>query len=118
MVAMADGSELGVVVVASEAAACPVPPAALETTPVVGRTEGVMAQGPLDTAVIAEETGRELSLVLPLEGRHPPTRDEPPLWWVSQWDPSSELFTLDDAAEGMEREKLSEGFMVALEALN
>jgi len=37
---------------------------------------------------------------------------------VSPWDPSAELFTLDDAAEGMEREKLSEGFTVVLEALN
>ena len=68
--------------------------------------------------MVAKETGRELSLVLPSEGHHPPTRDEPSLWWVSPWDPSSELFTLDDAAEGMERDKLSEGFTDALEALN
>ena len=77
-----------------------------------------MAQGPSDTTAIAEETSRELSLVLPSEGHHPPTRDEPPLRWVSPWDSLSELFTLDDAAEGMEREKLSEGFMTTLEALN
>ena len=32
-------------------------------------------------------------------------------------DPSSELFTLDDVAEGMERENLNEGFMATLEAL-
>ena len=44
--------------------------------------------------------------------------DEPPLRWVSPWEPSSELFTLDDAAEGMEWEKLSEGFTATLEALN
>ena len=37
---------------------------------------------------------------------------------VNLRDPSSELFTLDDAAEGMEREKLSEGFTATLEALN
>ena len=67
---------------------------------------------------VAEETGRELSLALPSEGRHPPTQDEPVFWWVSPWDPSSELFTLDDAAEGMEREKLREGFTTMLEALN
>ena len=29
-----------------------------------------------------------------------------------------ELFTLDDAAEGMERESLNEGIMAVLEALN
>jgi len=31
---------------------------------------------------------------------------------------SSELFTLDDAAKGMERESLNEGITAALEALN
>ena len=67
---------------------------------------------------VAEETDRELSLVLTSKGHHPPVWDEPPLRWVSPWDPSSELFILDDAAEGMEWEKLSEGFMAALEALN
>ena len=59
-----------------------------------------------------------MSLVLPSKGHHSPMQDEPSLWWVSPWDPSSELFTLDDAVEGMEREKLSEGFMAMLEALN
>ena len=41
-------------------------PVTQETTPVVGRTEGVMAEGPPNTAVVAEETGRELPLVLTL----------------------------------------------------
>ena len=68
--------------------------------------------------MIVEETSKELSLALPSEGHHPPTWDEPLFWWVSLWDPSLELFTLDDAAEGMEREKLREGFMATLEALN
>ena len=56
---------------------------ARETTPIVGRTEGVVAEGPSDTAVVAEETGRELSLVLTPWGSHLPTWDEPLLWWVS-----------------------------------
>ena len=60
----------------------------------------------------------ELSLALTSESHHPPARVEPLLRWVSPWDPSSELFTLDDAAEGMEREKLHEGFTAMLEALN
>ena len=94
------------------------PPAAPETMPAVGRTEGVMTQGPSGTMAVAEETGRELCLVPPLEGHHSLMQDEPPFRWVSPWDPSSKLFTLDDATEGMEREKLSEGFMAALEALN
>ena len=77
-----------------------------------------MAKGPSDTVVVAEEIDRELSLVLTLESHQPPAWDEPPFRWVSLWDPSSELFTLDDAAEGMERENLNEGFTATLEALN
>ena len=88
-------------VAAPEAAARAVLPTATESTPVVGGTEGVMVEGPSDTTAVAEETGRELSLALTSESRHPPAWDEPPLWWVSPWDPSSKLFTLDDAAEGM-----------------
>ena len=118
MVSTTDGSQSEAMVAAPKAAARAVPPMALETTPAVGGMEGVMAKGPSDTAVIAEETGRELSLVLTSEGCHPPMRDEPLLWWVSPQDPSLELLTLDDAAEGMEQESLNEGIMVTLEALN
>ena len=118
MVALTVGSQPEVMVAVPEAAASAVPPMAPETTPAVVGMEEVMAEGPSDAAVVAEETGRELSLVLPSEGRHPPTWDKPPLWWVSLCDPSSGLFTLDDDAEGMEREKLSEGFTPTLEALN
>ena len=77
-----------------------------------------MVEGPSDIVVVAEETGRELSLGLTPEGHHPLTWDEPSLWWVSPQDPSLELFTLDDAAEVMEREKLHKGFTATLEALN
>ena len=83
MVATIDGSQPEAMVAAAEATACPMLPAAPEMMPVVGRTEGVMAKGPLDTAVVAEGTGRELSLVLTLGGSHPPMRDEPLLWWGS-----------------------------------
>ena len=63
---------------------------------------------------VAEETDRELSLVQPSQSRHLSTRDEPLPRCVSLWDPSSECFTLDDVAEGLEREKLSEGFVATL----
>ena len=116
--AMMDGSQPEVVVAAPEAAPHPVLPVAQETTPVVGKTEGVMAKGPSDIMVVAEQTGRELSLVLTPGGNHPPMQDEPLLRWVSPQDLSSELFTLDDAAEGMERDSLNEGIMAVLEALN
>ena len=104
--------------VALEAAAQPMLPAAQEMTPVVSRMEGVAVEGSSDTTVVAEGTGRELSSALTSGGSHPPTQDDPLLWWVSPQDPSSKLFTLDDAAEGMEREKLNEGFTAVLEALN
>ena len=77
MVAMMDGSQPEAMVAAPEAAAHPVLLATLETTPAMVRMEGVVAEGPPDTAVVAEETGRELSLVLTSEGRHPPAQDEP-----------------------------------------
>ena len=118
MASMMDGSQLEATGAALEAAVHPMLLVALEMMPVVGRMEGIMSEGPLDTMTVAEETSRELSLVLPSEGHHPPMRDEPLLRWVSSWHPSSKIFTLDDAVEGMEREKLSKGFMTMLEALN
>ena len=118
MEALVAGLQPEAAVAAPEAAASVVPPTALETTPAVGGMEEVMAEGPSDAMVVAKETGRELSLVLTSEGLHPPTRDEPSLRWVSPWDPSSEVFTLNDVAEGMEREELHEGFTATLEALN
>ena len=63
-------------------------------------------------------TGGEPSLALTSVGSDSPARSEPLLRWVSPQDPSSELFTLDDAAEGMERESLNEGITAMLEALN
>ena len=70
-------------VAAPKTAMHPMLPTAPEMMPVVGRTEGVMAEAPSVTAVVVEETGRELSLVLTSEDRHPPTWDEPLLRWVS-----------------------------------
>ena len=93
-------------------------PVAHKTTPIMGRTEGVVAEGSSDTMVVAGRTSGELSLALTSRGSHLPIWDEPLLWWVSPQDPSSELFTLDDSAEGMERESLNEGITAALEALN
>ena len=103
MVAMLDGSQPKAVVAATEAAARLALPAAPETMPIVRRTEGAVAEGPPDTTVVVEETDRELSLVLTLGDSHPPMRKEPLLLWGSPQDPSLELFTLDDDAEGMER---------------
>ena len=43
---------------------------------------------------------------------------EPLLQWVDPQDPASALFTLDDAAEGIERESLDMGIVSMLEALD
>ena len=45
-------------------------------------------------------------------------RGEPPLQWMAAEDPSSTLFSLDDAAESLERENMDIGFSAALNALN
>ena len=76
-VAAMDGPQPEAVVAVPEAAARLVVSVAQEMTPVVGRTEGVVAEGPSDTTTVAEETSRELSLVLTLGGSHPPMWDEP-----------------------------------------
>ena len=102
----------------AEAAAHAMPSTATETTPAMGGTEGIMAEGPSNAVAVVEETGRELSLALTLESHHPPVWDGPPLRWVSPWDPSSKVFTLDDAAKGTEWESLNKRITTALEALN
>ena len=51
-------------------------------------------------------------------GSHSPMWDKPLLWWMNPQDPTSTLFTLDDAAESMERESLDEGIAAMLKALD
>ena len=51
-------------------------------------------------------------------GSDSPTWGEPLLWWVSPEDPTSTLFTLDAAAESMERESLDVGVASMLKALD
>ena len=45
-------------------------------------------------------------------------RGEPPLQWMAAEDPTSALFSLDDAAESMERENLDIGFSAVMDALS
>ena len=51
----------------------------------------------------------EPSLALMLVGSNSFARGEPLLWWASPEDPTSTLFTLDDATESMEWESLDVG---------
>ena len=96
----------------------PAPPAAQVTVLDVGRTEGDVAKVSPDTMVVAERTSGNLSLALTSGDNHSPTQDEPLLWWTSLQDPTSTLFTLDDAAESMERESLDVGIASVLKALD
>lgn len=118
MVAVMDRSQPEAMVAAPEAAVRSAPLVAPEATPLLGRMEGFAVEGHSDTVVVAEETDRELSLVLTLGGSRMPMRNEPLLRWGSPQDPSSVIFTLDDGVEGVERESLDNGIMAKLDALN
>ena len=68
--------------------------------------------------MVVERASGESSLALMSEGSHSPVWGEPLLWWTNPQDPTSTLFTLDDAAESMERESLDMGITSVLEALD
>ena len=77
-----------------------------------------MAEGCPKVMVVAERTSRESSLALMSIGSESPTRGEPLLQWTNPQEPTSMLFTLDDAVESMERESLDIGIASVLEALD
>ena len=88
------------------------------TTPDVGQTEEDAAEGSSDVVAVAERTSGESSLALMLGGSHSPKQDEPLLRWMNPRDPTSTLFSLDDATESMERESLDKGIAAVLKALD
>ena len=51
-------------------------------------------------------------------GGHLPTWDEPLLQWMDPQDPTSILFSLNDATESIERESLNEGISAMMKVLN
>jgi len=61
---------------------------------------------------------REPSLALTSVGSDSPAWGEPLLRWASPEDLTSTLFTLEDAAESLEREILDVGIVFMLEALD
>ena len=63
-------------------------------------------------------SGGESSLALMSVGSGSPARGQPLLQWTDPQDPVSTLFTLDDAAESMERESLDVGIAFVLKALH
>ena len=80
--------------------------------------EGDTAKGSLGVVAVVERTSGESPLALALGGSHSPARGKPMLQWIDPHDPTTTLFSLDDAIESIERESLNEGISVVLEALN
>ena len=94
---------LDVAMVASEGAAQSAPPAAQAAAPEVGRMEEDTPRGSLGVMAVVERTSRRSPSALLSGGSRSPARGEPPLQWMATEDPTSALFSLDDAAESMER---------------
>ena len=86
--------------------------------PGAGRMEEDTVGGSLGVVAVVERTRRRSSPVLLLGGSRSPARGEPPLQWTATQDPTSVLFSLDDASESMERENLDIGFSVVMDALS
>ena len=99
-----------VVVLGAESASVPL------TLSIAGRSVPAGTSWREGSAVIG--AGGEPSLALMSVGNNLPAWGKPLLLWVSLEDPTSTLFTLDDAAESMERESLDVGIASVLEALD
>ena len=74
--------------------------------------------GSLGVVAVVERTSRRSPSALLSGGSRSPTRGEPPLQWTAAQDPSSVLFSLDDASESMERENLDIGFSAVMDTLS
>ena len=94
------------------------PPVAQVTVPEAGRTEGDTAEGSPDVVVVVERTSGGSPLALTLGGSHLPTWGESLLQWMDLQDPTSILFSLDDATESIEWESLNGGISAMMDALN
>ena len=68
--------------------------------------------------VVVERTSRGSPLALMSRDSRSPTRGESLLQWMDPQDPTSILFSLDDATESIERESLDIGFSTMMDALS
>ena len=94
------------------------PPVAQATAPEVGRTEGDMAGGSSGVVAVVERASGGLPSALMSGGSRSPTRGEQLLQWMDPQDPTSILFSLDDATKSIERESLNKGISAMMEVLN
>ena len=109
---------LDVAALASEGMEQSVPPAAPVVVDEAGRIEADTTGGSSGVVVVAHRTRREPPPAPLSGGVRSPARGEPPLQWMSPWDPSSVALSLDDHAESMEWESLDLGISSMMEALN
>ena len=75
-----------------------------------GESPGIVA--------VVERTSGGSPLALMSGGSHSPVWGESLLQWMDPQDPSSILFSLDDATKSIERESLNEGISAMMEVLN
>ena len=85
--------------------------------PGVGRMEEDVAGGSSGIVTVVGRNIREPPLALLLGGSSSPAWGEPPVQWMAAQVPASVLFSLDDAAESLERENLDVGFSAVMGAL-
>ena len=104
--------------VASEGAAQSVPPVAQATVPEAGQMEEDMAGGSPGIVAVVERTHRRSPPVLLSRGSRSPAQGEPSLQWMAAEDPTSALFSLNDAAESMEPKNLDIEFSAMMDALS
>ena len=67
---------------------------------------------------VVERTSGGSPLALMSRGSRSPARGESLLQWMDPQDPTSILFSLDDATESIEWESLNEGISTIVEVLN
>ena len=115
---MTSPAGLDTAMVASKGVAQSAPLAAQATAPGAGRMEEDMAGGSPGIIVVVERTHRRSSLALLSGGSRSPARGEPRVQWMAAQDPTSVLFSLDDASESMERENLDIRFSAVMDALS
>ena len=76
------------------------------------------ARGTTGIVVVVERTSGELPSGLVPGGSRSPTRGDPPLHWMDPQDPTSTLFSLDDATESIERGSLDKGISAMMGVLD
>ena len=86
--------------------------------PDVGQPDGDTAEGSPGIVVVVERTSGGSPLALMLRGSCSPAWVESLLQWMDPQDPTSTLFSLDDATESIERESLDEGISAMMNVLN